>query len=92
MAAEDSRLLDKKGHPSYDSTEDATLSIQVPSPFQEDNIQTTHSTNFPVSSSNKNLFKIFNKRAGSYDEDRQALVDESTGIRVWSESYSSIGN
>lgn len=36
-------------------------------------------------------FKLFNKRLGSYDEDKQGLIKESTGVRVWYESYSSIG-
>ncbi|KAG0192614.1 hypothetical protein DFQ28_008490 [Apophysomyces sp. BC1034] len=35
-------------------------------------------------------FKLFNKRTGVYDEDRKGLVKENTGVRVWSESYSSI--
>ncbi|KAL0086838.1 chloride channel [Phycomyces blakesleeanus] len=33
---------------------------------------------------------IFNKRTGVYDEDEQDLIKENTGVRVWSESYSSI--
>ena len=36
-------------------------------------------------------FKLFNKRLGSYDEDRQGLIKENTGLRVWYESYSTIG-
>lgn len=36
-------------------------------------------------------FKWLNKRTGPYDEDGQSLVKENTGVRVWSESYSSIG-
>lgn len=36
-------------------------------------------------------FKLFNKRHGSYDEDRQGLLKENTGVRVWYESYSTIG-
>ncbi|KAI9320843.1 chloride channel [Dichotomocladium elegans] len=39
---------------------------------------------------NHHRFKLFNKRLGSYDEDRQALIDENTGVRVWYESYSTI--
>ncbi|KAI8344822.1 chloride channel [Chlamydoabsidia padenii] len=35
-------------------------------------------------------YHIFNKRNGLYDEDKKDLVKESTGIRVWSDSYSSI--
>lgn len=36
-------------------------------------------------------FKWLNKRTGPYDEDGQSLVKENTGVRVWNESYSSIG-
>lgn len=36
-------------------------------------------------------FKLFNRRLGSYDEDRQGLIKENTGVRVWYESYSTIG-
>jgi chloride channel 3/4/5 len=71
-------------------TEDNTvpLSLPLPSPFREPQDPIT----FSPSNINKNhRFKWFNKRNGSYDEDRQGLVKESTGVRVWSESYSSIG-
>ncbi|CDH60750.1 predicted protein [Lichtheimia corymbifera JMRC:FSU:9682] len=36
--------------------------------------------------------RLFNKRLGQYDDDRQELLNENTGVRVWYESYSSIGN
>lgn len=36
-------------------------------------------------------FRPLYKRTGPYDEDEQGLVQENTGVRVWSESYSSIG-
>ncbi|RCI01770.1 hypothetical protein CU098_008080 [Rhizopus stolonifer] len=35
-------------------------------------------------------FRPLYKRTGPYDEDEQGLVQENTGVRVWSESYSSI--
>lgn len=69
------------------------LSIPLPSPFREQE-PFTFPTSVPASSNENRLhnrFKWFNKRTGSYDEDRQGLVKENTGIRVWSESYSSIG-
>ncbi|KAI7883164.1 hypothetical protein K492DRAFT_126685 [Lichtheimia hyalospora FSU 10163] len=34
--------------------------------------------------------RLFNKRLGQYDDDRQELLNENTGVRVWYESYSSI--
>ncbi|KAF7731740.1 hypothetical protein EC973_008254 [Apophysomyces ossiformis] len=43
-----------------------------------------------VSPRTEHRFKLFNKRTGVYDEDRKGLVKENTGVRVWSESYSSI--
>lgn len=71
------------------------LSIPLPSPFREQEpLLFPASVSATPNSSNKRLhnrFKWFNKRTGSYDEDRQGLVKENTGIRVWSESYSSIG-
>lgn len=39
----------------------------------------------------QSLHGWFKKRVSSYDQDKQSLVKENTGIRVWSESYSSIG-
>lgn len=68
---------------------DQPLSIPLPSPFREQEPITfiPNSPNQPTS----NKFHWFNKRTGSYDEDRQGLVKENTGVRVWSESYSSIG-
>lgn len=42
-------------------------------------------------SNDHHKFKLFNKRHGSYDEDRQGLIKENTGLRVWYESYSTIG-
>ncbi|KAI8084876.1 chloride channel [Halteromyces radiatus] len=44
----------------------------------------------PITTVTSPRFNIFNKRHGVYDEDRQDLVNEYTGIRVWSDSYSSI--
>jgi chloride channel 3/4/5 len=78
-------------------TDDNTvpLSLPLPSPFREPQDSITFSA--PATPSNiqkgglHHRFKWFNKRNGSYDEDRQGLVKESTGVRVWSESYSSIG-
>lgn len=78
-------------------TEDnaVSLTVPLPSPFREPQDPIAFST--PTSPSNNNKsglhhrFTWFNKRSGSYDEDRQDLVKESTGVRVWSESYSSIG-
>ncbi|KAI8349423.1 chloride channel [Blakeslea trispora] len=54
--------------------------LTLPSPCQDQESPATPSRQF----------KWFNKRTGSYDEDRSGLVKESTGVRVWSESYSSI--
>ncbi|RUP04126.1 hypothetical protein BC936DRAFT_140559 [Jimgerdemannia flammicorona] len=36
-------------------------------------------------------FKWRRRRTGNYDEDRQGLLDERAGIRVWYENYSTIG-
>ncbi|KAI7904064.1 chloride channel [Cokeromyces recurvatus] len=67
---------------------ESPLTIPLPSPYREGEQQiATHPTTTPTNSSR---FKWFNKRSGSYDEDRLGLVRENTGIRVWSESYSSI--
>ncbi|KAI9483189.1 MAG: chloride channel [Benjaminiella poitrasii] len=64
------------------------LTIPLPSPYRECEQIATYPTTTPTNHHNR--FKWFNKRTGSYDEDRQGLVKENTGIRVWSESYSSI--
>lgn len=77
---------------NYNTEDTPVLSIPLPSPYQEQEPLT-----FPTSAATSNdnglhkKFKWFITRTGSYDEDRQGLVKESTGIRVWSESYSSIG-
>lgn len=74
----------------YNNTENGeSLSIPLPSPYREQEPIT-----FIPNQDNKNSnskFNWFNKRTGYYDEDRQGLVKENTGVRVWSESYSSIG-
>jgi chloride channel 3/4/5 len=68
------------------------LSIPLPSPFREQEPITFPTTTHAITpSQDRHRFKWFNKRTGSYDEDRQDLVKENTGVRVWSESYSSIG-
>ncbi|KAI8639054.1 chloride channel [Parasitella parasitica] len=68
-----------------------TFSIPLPSPFREQEPITFPAThNTTPTTLDRHRFKWFNKRTGSYDEDRQDLVKESTGVRVWSESYSSI--
>ncbi|KAI7892094.1 chloride channel [Mucor mucedo] len=76
---------------NYNTEDTPVLSIPLPSPYQEHDPLV-----FPTSAATSNdnglhkKFKWFITRTGSYDEDRQGLVKESTGIRVWSESYSSI--
>jgi chloride channel 3/4/5 len=86
MATEQSSLLERRrpNRPTYQTND--SFSSPLPSPTLEQAV-------FPnISSKNKDSkFKWFNKRTGYYDEDRQDLVKESTGVRVWSESYSSIG-
>ncbi|KAI9339123.1 chloride channel [Pilaira anomala] len=91
-ASERATLLDRRRSaniPRNYTEDNSNLSIPLPSPYRESHFS------FPVPiTSNEgklhNRFKWFNKRTGSYDEDRQGLVKENTGIRVWSESYSSI--
>ena len=34
----------------------------------------------------------YKRRSGTYDEDKQALVNEGSGIRVWYDDYTTIGN
>ena len=85
-------LLDHRKVPTNYTTEDPILSIPLPSPFAEQEPFTYPTVSTPRAVKNKDgRFKWFNKRTGLYDEDRQGLVKENTGIRVWSESYSSIG-
>ncbi|KAI8979517.1 chloride channel [Mycotypha africana] len=64
----------------------------MPSPYREPSVLFSSTTNF--NSHNENTlhsrFRIFNKRTGSYDEDGHDLIKENTGLRVWSESYSTI--
>lgn len=94
--SERTSLLDRRRNTklakSYNTEDTQSLSIPLPSPYQEH-----EPLIFPTSAieANENTlhkrFKWLNKRTGSYDEDRQDLVKENTGIRVWSESYSSIG-
>lgn len=79
---------------NYNTEDSPSLSIPLPLPYQEHE-PLTFPTSAAATPSNENAlhkqFKWFNTRTGSYDEDRQGLVKENTGIRVWSESYSSIG-
>ncbi|CDH57436.1 clc channel [Lichtheimia corymbifera JMRC:FSU:9682] len=53
-------------------------------------ITASHGAHNQHGSSDHHKFKLFNKRHGSYDEDRQGLIKENTGVRVWYESYSTI--
>jgi chloride channel 3/4/5 len=90
-STENTSLLDRRRGSRSKNYNTEGLSIPLPSPFREQ-----EPLAYPTSSNNEsntlhNRFKWFNKRTGSYDEDRQGLVKENTGIRVWSESYSSIG-
>ncbi|KAI9252200.1 chloride channel [Helicostylum pulchrum] len=92
--SERTSLLDRRRSsniPRNYTEDNSLLSIPLPSPFREQE-PFTFPTSVPASNENRlhNRFKWFNKRTGSYDEDRQGLVKENTGIRVWSESYSSI--
>lgn len=94
---ERSSLLDRRRssqkHTNRHYTDGQNLSIPLPSPFREHEPITfpaAHHTAI-TPSQDKHRFKWFNKRTGFYDEDRQDLVKENTGVRVWSESYSSIG-
>ncbi|KAL7313557.1 hypothetical protein PS15m_007291 [Mucor circinelloides] len=93
---ERSSLLDRRRssqkHTNRHYTDGQNLSIPLPSPFREQEPITfpaAHHTAI-TPSQDKHRFKWFNKRTGFYDEDRQDLVKENTGVRVWSESYSSI--
>lgn len=89
----DRRRLTEQGR-NY-TNDGSVLSIPLPTPFREQQEPFVFPTSANATPSGNrglhNRFKWFNKRTGSYDEDRQALVKENTGIRVWSESYSSIG-
>ncbi|KAI8394188.1 chloride channel [Radiomyces spectabilis] len=76
-----------------------TLNVPLPPPFEDlpnsapptATVFHTSSQGTPaVSPRGEHRFRIFNKRTGYYDDDRQGLVKENTGVRVWSESYSSI--
>lgn len=96
-ATERSSLLDRRNHnrsKNYNIKGERGLYIPLPSPFREQQEPLAFPTSAAAATSsnhNNHRFKWFNKRTGSYDEDRQGLVKENTGIRVWSESYSSIG-
>jgi hypothetical protein len=41
--------------------------------------------------SRRSSFHFMKRRTGEYDEDYQGLISENTGVRVWYENYSSIG-
>ncbi|RCH97577.1 hypothetical protein CU098_002073, partial [Rhizopus stolonifer] len=87
---ERSSLLDRRRSSSQQKYNTTPLSIPLPSsPYREQDPLVYPPTSHSQQSFN-NRFKWFNKRTGSYDEDRQGLVKENTGVRVWSESYSSI--
>ena len=86
MSTERSALLDRRASSQKEYNTAATLTIPLPSPYKDQELLVS-----PSSATPSRHFKWFNKRTGSYDEDRQGLVKESTGVRVWSESYSSIG-
>lgn len=84
---ESSSLLERRrqSKPHY-YTSDMSVPLPSPSPniIKEDTDGRGEHTRY-------HKFRLFNKRSGFYDEDRQSLVNESTGVRVWNESYSSIG-
>lgn len=84
---ESSSLLERRrqSKPHY-----YTSDMSVPLPSPSPNI-TKEDTNGRGEHTKYHKFRLFNKRSGLYDEDRQSLVKESTGVRVWNESYSSIG-
>ncbi|KAI8372538.1 chloride channel [Choanephora cucurbitarum] len=85
MSTERSTLLDRRTSSQKKYNTAQTLTIPLPSPYKDQELLVS-----PSSATPSRHFKWFNKRTGSYDEDRQGLVKESTGVRVWSESYSSI--
>ncbi|ORX49047.1 hypothetical protein DM01DRAFT_1338223 [Hesseltinella vesiculosa] len=90
-------LLDRR-RSSYAANHYHTLNIPAPpssltlpeidSPFHNTSAPPTFLT--PSQIDDTSRFHLFNKRNGFYDEDRQDLIDENTGVRVWSDSYSSI--
>ncbi|ORE01231.1 hypothetical protein BCV72DRAFT_81745 [Rhizopus microsporus var. microsporus] len=83
---ESSSLLERRrqSKPHYYTSD---MSVPLPSPSL--NI-TKEDTDGRGEHTRYHKFRLFNKRSGLYDEDRQSLVKESTGVRVWNESYSSI--
>ncbi|KAI9275562.1 chloride channel [Phascolomyces articulosus] len=99
MSTERSSLLERRRQSNYNSLQDLPV---LPSTgdirgFNNNNnisAPTLHSPGFPSTPSirddRQSRFKLFNKRLGSYDEDRQGLIKENTGLRVWYESYSTI--
>ncbi|KAI8149051.1 chloride channel [Fennellomyces sp. T-0311] len=98
MATERSSLLERRRQSNYNSLQD------FPALPSGDDIQAIHNTSAPPTfvspgypstpslrdDRHHSRFKLFNKRLGSYDEDRQGLLKENTGLRVWYESYSTI--
>ncbi|KAI9499505.1 chloride channel [Zychaea mexicana] len=98
MTTERSSLLERRRQSNYNSVQEFPTLSSSGDIRAISNISappTLISPGFPSTPSlrderHQNRFKLFNKRLGSYDEDRQGLLKENTGLRVWYESYSTI--